>query len=261
MSDRLILLSNDDGYFREEIRALFHRLKDLGRVHIVAPDREKSATSLALTLRHPLRVQKIRPRVHAVDGTPADCIFVALQKILPRPPDLVISGLNPGPNLGQQDVHYSGTVAAAVQGTFLGIPSMAVSMIPRPAGSFDLDFAVRVVRDLAVHILSRGLPKGVTLNVNIPPPPVKGAKITKLGLKFYSPEIIERKDPRGASYYWIGTGNPRRLGDAASDVQAAYRGYISITPLHADRTHYRALKGPALKAVAKAPRLSRAGDL
>jgi len=253
MDDPLILLSNDDGFFREEIQILFRRLKGLGRTVIVAPDREKSATSLALTLRHPLRVHKMRPWVFAVDGTPADCIYVALQKILPRSPDLIVSGMNPGPNLGQQDVHYSGTVAAAVQGTFLGIPSMAVSVIPDKTGTFDLGFAVDVVRGLAGGVLAHGLPKGVTLNVNIPHPPVEGIKITKLGQKFYSPDVIEKKDPRGVSYYWIGTGNPQRLGDASTDVQAAYRGYISLTPLQSDLTHYEALRKPFLRTLTRFP--------
>jgi 5'-nucleotidase len=254
MAKPLILLSNDDGFFREGIQILFRRLKDLGQTVIVAPDREKSATSLSLTLRHPLRVLKVRTGIYAVDGTPADCIYVALQKVLPRRPDLIISGMNPGPNLGQQDVNYSGTVAAAVQGTFLKIPSMAVSLIPDEDHAFHLDFAVGIVRALTRHLLSAGLPEGVTLNVNIPAPPIKGAKVTRLGQKFYNPEIIEKKDPRGAAYFWIGTGHPQRLGGKDTDVQTAYRGYVSITPLHADLTHYEAIGRPFLNKIAKSCR-------
>jgi 5'-nucleotidase len=250
MNAPLILLSNDDGFFREEIQILFRRLEDLGKVYIVAPDREKSAASLSLSLRQPLRVQRVKPAVFAVDGTPADCIYVALQRILPRRPDLIISGMNPGPNLGQQDVNYSGTVAAAIQGTFLRVPSMAVSLIPDRGRVFPVDFAVGVVRSLARHVLAHGLPEGVTLNVNIPPPPVKGVKITKLGRKFYNPEIIEKKDPRGSAYFWIGTGHPRRIGDDETDVKAAYRGFISLTPLHADMTHHDLLGKPFLKRLA-----------
>jgi len=252
MNRPLILLSNDDGFFREGIQVLFRGLKDLARVVIVAPDREKSATSLALTLRHPLRIHKMKPRIYAVDGTPADCIYIALQKVLPRRPDLIISGMNPGPNLGRQDVNYSGTVAAAVQGTFLQIPSLAVSLLPDGERVFHWDFAVGVVRGLARDILAHGLPEGVTLNVNIPPPPVRGVKITKLGRKFYNPEIIEKKDPRGSSYFWIGTGNPQRVGDDDTDVKAAYQGFISLTPLHADLTCHDVLKKPFLKRIAKA---------
>ena len=124
----LILLTNDDGFFTKGIEALFQAFSPLGEIYIVAPDRERSATSLALTLHHPLRVKLIRDNVYAVDGTPADCIYLAVQKLLPRKPDLIVSGINPGPNLGQQDISYSGTVAGAFQGTFLQIPSIAISI-------------------------------------------------------------------------------------------------------------------------------------
>jgi 5'-nucleotidase len=140
----LILLCNDDGFFRPEIRVLQRRLAGLGRSVIVAPDRERSASSLAVTLRQPLRLQRHGPAVWSVDGTPADCVYFALRRVLPRRPDLLISGLNPGPNLGQQDVHYSGTVAAALQAAFLGLPAMAVSMIPDASGRFHLAFAAGV---------------------------------------------------------------------------------------------------------------------
>lgn len=197
----LILLTNDDGFFRETIQLPFRRLASLGTTFIVAPDREKSASSLAITLRQPLRIHHIKPRIWAVEGTPGDCIYFALQKLLPRRPDLIISGINPGPNLGQQDINYSGTVAGALQGTFLGVPSLAVSMLPDARGRFALDFAADVALRLAARILESGLPDGIALNVNVPPPPVKGVKVTRLGWKFYDPEIIEKKDPRDSSYY------------------------------------------------------------
>jgi len=246
----LILLSNDDGFFRPEIQILFRRLRPLGRTVIVAPDREKSAASLAVTLRQPLRLQRVRTDVWTVDGTPGDCIYFALQSILPRRPDLLISGMNPGPNLGQQDVHYSGTVAAALQGTFLGVPSIAISLIPNAKGAFDLPFAARYVRDLAGRILDLGLPYGVALNVNIPAPPVRGVRITRLGWKFYDPEIIEKVDPRGTRYFWIGTGTPRHEGDAETDVRAADAGFISLTPLHTDLTDEPARRHPSLQRLA-----------
>jgi 5'-nucleotidase len=248
----LILLTNDDGFFRETIQLLFRRLRPLGKIYIVAPDREKSASSLSITLRQPLRIHRIKPRIWAVEGTPGDCIYFALQKLLPRRPDLIISGINPGPNLGQQDINYSGTVAGALQGTFLGIPSLAVSMLPDSRGRFALALAANVVLRLAEGVLSSGLPPGVTLNVNVPPPPVRGIKVTRLGWKFYDPEIIEKKDPRDSSYYWIGTGTPKRVGDKDMDVIAAHQGYISLTPLHTDMTAHHSLRSPKLRRLAKA---------
>jgi 5'-nucleotidase len=248
----IILLTNDDGFYRETIQILFRKLGTLGRTYIVAPDRERSACSLAVTLRRPLRVHQAGPRVWAVEGTPVDCIYFALQKFLPRRPDLLISGLNPGPNLGQQDIHYSGTVAGAIQGTFLGIPSLAVSLLPDGGGRFDLTEAAGIVRALAADVLANGLPPGTALNVNIPPGPVKGVKITRLGWKFYDPEIIEKTDPRDSSYYWIGTGTPRRVGDAGTDVVAAYAGYISLTPLHTDMSAHHVLRSARLRRLAGA---------
>jgi len=248
----VILLTNDDGFYVETIQILYRRLQTLGRTYIVAPDREKSACSLAITLRQPLRIQHVKPRVWAVEGTPGDCIYFALQKLLPRRPDLIISGMNPGPNLGQQDINYSGTVAGAIQGTFLGIPSIAVSLLPDASGGFDLKFAAEAVRTIAANVLASGLPPGTALNVNIPPPPVKGVKITRLGWKFYDPEIIEKIDPRNSTYFWIGTGVPRRVGDAGTDVMAAHAGYISLTPLHTDMTAHHTLSSPKLRRLAKA---------
>jgi 5'-nucleotidase len=246
-----ILLTNDDGFYRETIQILFRKLAAIGRTYIVAPDREKSACSLAVTLRQPLRVQHIKPRVWAVEGTPVDCIYFALQKFLPRRPDLIISGMNPGPNLGQQDINYSGTVAGAIQGTFNGIPSMAVSLLPDAEGRFNLKYAAEIVRMVASDVLSHGLPPATALNVNIPQPPVRGVKITRLGWKFYDPEIIEKTDPRNSSYYWIGTGTPRRVGDAGTDVMAAHAGYISLTPLHTDMTAHHTLRAEKLRRIAR----------
>lgn len=238
----LILLCNDDGYHREGIQILFRRLRPLGRPVIVAPDRERSASSLALTLRRPLRLHRIKADVWSTDGTPADSVYFALQKALPRQPVLLVSGMNPGPNLGQADVHYSGTVAAALQGTFCGIPSMAVSLLPDSAGRFHLDPAARIVRRFAERLLSRGLPEGVTLNINIPAPPLRGARITRLGRKFYNPEVVEKKDPRGQAYYWIGIGTPSFKGGPDTDLWATDHGFLSITPLQADLTC-----GPAVR--------------
>jgi 5'-nucleotidase len=174
---------------------------------------------------------------------------LALKKLLPRTPNLIVSGLNHGPNLGQQDISYSGTVAAAIQGTFLQIPSMAVSVLPGEGGTFEFDFPAGFVSEVAKRLLEKRLPGGVTLNINIPPPPVKGIKITRLGEKRYDPEIIEKKDPRENTYYWIGSGKPKALGDETTDVRSVELGYISITPLHTDLTDYRALTLPSLKRI------------
>ena len=245
----LVLLTNDDGYFAEGILAVARHLKRAAEIVVVAPDREKSATSLSLTLRRPLRVERIRGDVFAVDGTPADCIYLALKMILSKPPSLIVSGVNRGPNLGQQDISYSGTVAAAIQGTFLSIPSVAVSALPNIRGEYEFDLAANYVLKLARRLLKARLPAGLTLNVNIPPPPVKGARMTKLGEKRYDPEIVEKRDPRDNTYYWIGSGKPTPIGDRASDVWAVAHGYISVTPLHTDLTDYAALKHPSWKGI------------
>jgi len=191
----------------------------------------------------------MRENVYAVDGTPADCVYLAIQKFLPRKPDLLISGINAGPNLGQQDISYSGTVAGAIQGTFLQVPSIAVSLLHDEQGKFLFDFSARVVRLVANNFLENIPPAGITLNINIPPPPVKGIKIVKLGQKRYNPEIIVKKDPRQRTYYWIGTGNPKPIGDKDSDVMVVKEGYITVTPLHKNMCDLRTIQEPALKKI------------
>jgi 5'-nucleotidase len=238
----LILLTNDDGFFSEGLESLAGSLQDLAQTFIVAPDRERSATSLALSLHRPLRVKKIRKNTYAIDGTPADCVYMAVQKLLPRKPDLLISGPNPGPNLGQQDTSYSGTVAGALQGTFLKIPSIALSFLHDAKRNFHTEHAVKVSLALVKKILQNPPEDGITLNINIPPPPIKGIKVVKLGEKRYNPEIIEKKDPRNRPYYWIGTGQPRSIGDKNSDVKIIKEGYITVTPLHLDKTDYLSIQ-------------------
>jgi 5'-nucleotidase len=236
MKKPLILLTNDDGLHAEGISVLFDKLYHLGQIHIVAPDQEKSASSLALTLHHPLRIKLIKKNMYAVSGTPADCVYLAVQKFLPRLPDLLVSGINHGPNLGQQDTSYSGTVAGAKQGAFLHIPSMAVSLMPDKDGRFSFEVASTIVLAFAKKILESPLPKGKFLNINIPPPPLKGIKIAHLGQKRYNPSVIEKLDPRGRLYYWIGTGNPKATGDEDSDVMVFKKGYVTVTPLQNDST-------------------------
>jgi 5'-nucleotidase len=243
----LLLLTNDDGFFAEGIKSLSLQLKGLGEIHIIAPDRERSATSLALTLHHPLRVKKMKDRVFAVDGTPADCVYLATQKLLPRKPTLLISGINRGPNLGQQDISYSGTVAGAIQGAFLQIPSLAVSLLPDKNHQYHFDFAAKIVSSIIRKLLNNTIPEELLLNINIPPPPFRAIKIVKLGQKRYNPEIVEKQDPRKRTYYWIGTGNPKAVGDKDSDVMVIKEGAITVTPLHKDLTdhdmaHHRTFK-------------------
>ncbi|MDH4219582.1 MAG: 5'/3'-nucleotidase SurE [Candidatus Aminicenantes bacterium] len=245
----LVLLTNDDGFDSQGLSALFHQMKDWGQTYIVAPDQEKSASSLSLTLRHPLRVKSIQHNIYAVDGTPADCVYLAVQKLLPRYPDLLISGLNHGPNLGQQDISYSGTVAGALQGAFLNIPSMAASVMPDGDGNFFFDYAAKIVHALAKKILEHSLPPRIALNINIPSLPIKGLKLATLGEKRYNPRVIEKKDPRGKHYYWIGAGNPQDIGGTDSDVMVVKDGYIAVTPLHKDLTDPASIQSPVLKEI------------
>ena len=246
-NNSLILLTNDDGYYADGISVLSEELENMGQIYIVAPDQEKSASSLALTLHHPLRVKAVKKNRYAVSGTPADCVYLAVQKFLPRLPDLLISGINHGPNLGQQDTSYSGTVAGAKQGAFLDIPSMAVSLIPDKDGHYSFGTAARIVAVFAKRLLKNPLPRGTYLNVNIPDPPLKGIKIAHLGQKRYNPRVIENKDPRGRLYYWIGTGNPKAIGDGNSDVMVIKKGYMTVTPLHNDSTDLSSAESSQLK--------------
>jgi 5'-nucleotidase len=238
----MILLTNDDGFFSKGLEVLARTLKTITQVYIVAPDRERSATSLALSLHKPLRVKEVRKNIYAIDGTPADCVYMAVQKLLPRKPDLLISGPNPGPNLGQQDTAYSGTVAGAIQGTFLQIPSVALSILHDAEKNFHYDQAIKIALVLIKQILKTPPEEGITLNINIPPPPVRGIKVVKLGQKRYNPEIIEKTDPRNRTYFWIGTGQPKAIGDKKSDVMVIKEGYITITPLHTDKTDYTSIE-------------------
>lgn len=243
---KLILLTNDDGYNAPGIIALAEELKPYARVYIVAPDRERSSISLALTLRHPLRAEKARDNIFAVDGTPADCVYIALKYVLPEKPDFLISGMNLGANLGCQDVSYSGTVAAALQGTFMGLPSLAVSLMSRNHRQYDFEQSAALVRKIVEALQGKKFPPRIYLNINIPPFPVKGLKISRLGERRYAPELIKKKDPRGKTYFWIGVGHPQAVGPKNSDVHLVDEGWVSVTPLHIDRTANDVLKSEFL---------------
>src|SRR5262245_47871683 len=219
----LILITNDDGVHAPGLRALKQALEPLGEVHVVAPDREVSACSQSLTLKHPLRAESVEPRVHAVDGTPADCVNLALVKLLPRRPELVVSGINRGANLGE-DIFYSGTVGGAREGTFFGVPSIAMSLATRSAPDFSqaAPFAAKV----AAMVLEKGLPERTLLNVNVPQGTPVGAAITVQGRREHEGTILEGLDPRRRTYYWIEEGRDNWVSDEMSDIHAVRQGLI-----------------------------------
>jgi 5'-nucleotidase len=234
----LILVTNDDGIHAQGIAALAEALESLGEVHVIAPDREQSAVGHALTLHRPLRVERLGERRFAVNGTPSDCVNLGVLGLLPESPVLVVSGINHGSNLGD-DVTYSGTVSAAMEGTLLGVPAMAVSQVDADATGFGE--AARVARLVAARALVEGLPAKTLLNVNVPRGEVRGIRMTRLGHRVYREKIVQETDPRGRPYYWIGGGPAEWQEDEASDMSAVHAGFASVTPLHLDLTHFGAL--------------------
>jgi len=240
----IALLTNDDGVEARGLKALKKEISKIARVWVVAPDREQSGTSHSLTLSRPLRLNKVEEKVYSIDGTPTDAVMIAFHKVLRRKPDILISGINSGPNLGD-DVTYSGTVAAAIEGTILGIPSMAVSLTDSTFEKFE--YGAKFIRKLADYVLKKGLPADTFLNVNIPP--YKSAegglnkfKITRLGKRVYKDVIVEKIDPRGKKYFWIAGQAIVSEGGKDSDFSAIEKGYISITPLHLDWTNYKTIE-------------------
>jgi 5'-nucleotidase len=232
----LILITNDDGVESPGLKVLASALRPLGNCVIVAPDRDNSAASHSLTMNRPLKVTRIQEDYYSVDGTPTDCVVIGLNKILGKRPDLLVSGINPGPNLGD-DIAYSGTVSAAVEGTMYGIASLAVSL----AGTQPFDFtrAGQVAAWLAAIILKQGLPENTLLNANIPGiPTTQGVRVTRQGRKLWKNAIQETLDPWGRTHYWIGGGTPNLDPDADTDVSAINAGFISVTPIHLDLTNH-----------------------
>jgi 5'-nucleotidase len=233
---RRILVSNDDGIQAPGLRALTGALEPLAEITVVAPAFEQSASSHALTLHHPLRVRAIAPRWFAVDGTPTDSVLLAVNEILDRAPDLVVSGINQGPNLGE-DVLYSGTVAAAMEGAILGIPSVAVSLASYEFTDFE--GAAAATARLVARLLDVRCPARFLVNVNVPPLPaseLKGCRVTRLGNRVYNDVIVKKKDPRGRDYYWIGGGSPSWTAAADSDFAAVTEGYVALNPILMDLT-------------------------
>jgi 5'-nucleotidase len=245
-----LLCTNDDGILAAGLESLVRAAEPLGEVTVVAPDREQSATSHSLTLHHPLRPVKRGERRWQVDGTPTDCVMLAVEALMPERPDFVLSGINHGQNMGE-DVLYSGTVAAAMEGLSLGIPSIAVSFA---GGDLRADVSmlaeqVPALTTLFRHLLTLPrLPKNTLLNVNLPPLPsseVRGVRLTRLGRRVYSDSLKPMSDPWGRDIYWIGGGSAEWTGEADSDFRAIRDGFISVTPLHLDLTHFDVLASAA----------------
>ncbi|AEI67958.1 5'/3'-nucleotidase SurE [Corallococcus macrosporus] len=240
MSDKpkRILVSNDDGYFSEGLQALVEAVSPLGEVWVVAPDREQSAASHAISLHRPLRIKEVRERWFAVDGTPADCAYLAINHLLKDDrPVLMVSGINHGANLAE-DIMYSGTVAAAMEGALLGVPAIAFSLVARR--SFDFAPGARFARSLVASALSRPLPPRMLLNVNIPGGvEPEGFVVTRQGRHSYGYEVVENEDPRGRKYYWIGGSDYQHEDIPGSDCNAVFRDKrISVTPLHFELTDH-----------------------
>jgi 5'-nucleotidase len=232
----VLLVTNDDGAHAEGLAALARALDGLGEVHVIAPEREQSACSHALTLHRPLRVEQLRERWFAANGTPSDCVNLGVLGFLPERPVLIASGINHGSNLGD-DVTYSGTVSAAMEGALLGVPSIAFSLV----SGGDFADAARVAQLVVARILVEGLPPKTLLNVNVPAGVVRGLRMTRLGHRVYSDKIVEQRDPRGRAYYWIGGGEPQWDMLEGTDMAAIHEGHVAVTPLHLDLTHHRTL--------------------
>jgi len=238
-----ILCTNDDGYLAPGLRVLVRAAERLGSVAVVAPDREQSASSHALTMHQPLRAIRVDERTHCVPGTPTDCVAIALGALLPHRPDAVVSGINHGPNMGE-DVLYSGTVAAAMEATVLGIPSVALSFVGRDPER------LAAYEDVVAHLLRQLLdrpdfPPETLFNVNLPdrdPREVRGVRVTRLARRVYVDSLTRGVDPNGREYFWIGGGGAQWNAPDGTDFRAVCDGYISVTPLHLDLTNYGLLE-------------------
>jgi 5'-nucleotidase len=245
-----ILVTNDDGYRSDGIRALADALRTCGDVTIVAPVQEASAIGHALTLRHPLRLERIDDHTCAVDGTPTDCVNIAVTQVFRALPDLVVSGINKGYNLGD-DLTYSGTVAGALEAALLGIPGIAVSL-RATRGEYDFSYAARAAAAMADGILRRPLPSRTFLNINVPKGQPRGYRVTVQAKRNHVTSVAERHDPKGRPYYWIEEGQNEWEPHDRSDYQAVRDGYVSITPLQPDLTAHDVLALVEELAVEKA---------
>lgn len=242
-SNRLhILITNDDGIHSEGIQALEQAMTEIGEVYVIAPESEMSGASHSLTLARPLRIRQIDDRHWTVDGTPTDCVTLALNRILANGtrPDICVSGINHGANLGD-DATYSGTVAGAMEATILGVPGLAFSLVA--TRSHDFTESARVATEVTRKALADGIPDWTLLNVNVPKGVPKGIRITKQGFKEARPVISEHIDPRGKPYYWIGEVREGFRAEGGTDFEAVDEGYVSVTPMRSDLTNHAALEG------------------
>lgn len=242
----LILCTNDDGYLATGLSVLAEAASALGEVQVVAPDREQSATSHSLTMHFPLRARQVREGVRHVDGTPTDCVALAVGMLLEGRPDVVLSGVNHGPNMGE-DVLYSGTVAGAMEATILGIPAVAFSYVGRDPEEIRAwgPFLARLIPQL---VRRDGFPRETLLNVNlpaIPPAEVRGVRVTRLARRVYTDTITRAKDPSGKEYFWIGGGGVEWSGAEGTDFHAVDNGFVSVTPLHLDLTNHALIEDVA----------------
>jgi 5'-nucleotidase len=234
-----ILVSNDDGYLATGINVLTDALSEIADVIVVAPDRNRSAASNSLTLNDPLRVSKVAKNRYKVNGTPSDCVHLALTGFLEEEPDLVVSGINHGANLGD-DVIYSGTVAAAMEGRFLGLPTIAVSLV----GHRHFDTAARVATELVQRLEKDPLPKEFIFNVNVPDVPyaeLAGLRVCRLGFRHKSEPVVKDQDPHGRTIFWVGPAGDNQEEGEGTDFHALEQGAASITPLKIDLTRHEAL--------------------
>jgi 5'-nucleotidase len=237
-----ILLSNDDGYQARGLRTLAEHLADVAEITIVAPDRNRSGASNSLTLESPLRVEQAEDHVYYVNGTPTDCVHIAITGLLEQPPDMLIAGINHGENLGD-DVLYSGTVAAAMEGRFLGIPAIAVSLVLGEGGHFRA--AAELVREFVERNLVDPLPTDTILNVNIPDLPraqIRGIRATRLGFRHPSDPVVKGLDPKNRPIYWIGPVGAGQDAGPGTDFHAVAESYVSVSPLKVDLTAHAALE-------------------
>jgi 5'-nucleotidase len=233
-----ILLSNDDGYQARGLRVIAEHLADIAELTVVAPDRNRSGASNSLTLDTPLRVEQVDDNVYYVNGTPTDCVHVALTGLLDAEPDMVIAGINHGANLGD-DVLYSGTVAAAMEGRFLGFPALAVSLVLGDGHHFRT--AASVTRKLVEQMIADPLPRDTILNINVPDMPaanLAGARATRLGFRHKSEPVVKDRDPKNQPIYWIGAAGPQADAGPGTDFHAVNSGYVSVTPLKVDLTSH-----------------------
>lgn len=240
----LILVTNDDGIYSAGLASLHNTLKELADVYVVAPDRERSAAGHSLTIHKPLKVERLKERVYSVNGTPTDCVAVGVEKILPEKPGLIVSGINNGPNLGD-DITYSGTVSAAIEGTILNIPSFAISLAIEGGSTPYFETAAEIAVRVAAFIMEKSLPYDTLLNVNVPnrqSKDIAGLKFTRQGKRIYDGAIQETYSPWGEKYYWIGGGQPYWEHGEDTDVSAVMDGCVSITPIHLDLTNHGAME-------------------